>query len=100
MTIRSSLFMRNNRQEKQIPKPRGQRYVPRHPHKILEYVTKNHPRFITVGYNKDESLTKALKSIGMTYNTWNRILKNVCLVSLDELHDIAKILNCKPHDLI
>lgn len=100
MTTRSSILVRNNRKEKGFPKPRYQRNIPKNRHKILEYVTEHFPRYINIGNRKDPQLAEALKKAGIKYMLWNKILMNTCMISLDELHSIATMLNCTVHDLI
>ncbi|MBK9718203.1 MAG: hypothetical protein IPO85_11955 [Saprospiraceae bacterium] len=104
MNIRQTITQRARVTRKKSRTMPGGRLVlkPKHPNRILSYVSKKHPELLPMQINlfNRSPLRLMLSDIGIGLNTWSRILKNTTIMTTDEIKDITRYLKCKLDDLI
>jgi len=97
---RGASIARSLRKEKAVPRLRYHRILPDHPNRVLEYLSKTMPKYTVTGQMMDPELRTKLKERNISSATYKRILLNHTIVTLDELHHMASVFDCKVTDLI
>ncbi len=99
-TGRKAARARSARKSVFSPSEKYKRIYPQYKNKILEWIGKHKPEYAFIGNAMDDNLRSKLLAAQMAPQTYRRILMNETIMTLDELHIVAKIIGAPYKDLI
>lgn len=86
--------------KKGFPRKPYSKLLPKHRNKILEWIAKNRPEWAVLGNTLNPDLLSSLSRVNMSVKIFKKILLNETIMTIDELYDIASILECSAKDLL